>query len=272
MALAEEVGNVDVLVNNAGLGRMDGTLAQGTLDDISRTIDTNVTALMVATMAFLPAMIRRGSGHVVNLGSMAGLYPLPSATYGASKAAVHRFCTNLRLELLAPASVTEICPGRVATEFYDVAVTDPQRRAQSKDSGIKEITAYELADTILYAVNVPAHININRIELQPTEQTYGGMSFDAAVTAEDDIATTLPTAGGRLDMAARTVLITGGASGMGAATGEFAAQGATSSSPILIAPGLNASLSSANRSGRPSPWRWRRQPVRLLRRDRQHGC
>ena len=189
MALAEEVGNVEVLVNNAGLGRMDGTLAEGTLDDISRTIDTNVTALMVATMAFLPPMIRRGSGHIVNLGSMAGLYPLPSATYGASKAAVHRFCTNLRLELRGTGiRVTEICPGRVATEFYDVAVTDPQRRAQSKDSGIKEITAYELADTILYAVNVPAHININRIELQPTEQTYGGMSFDAAVTAEDDIA------------------------------------------------------------------------------------
>ncbi|NDH96206.1 MAG: hypothetical protein EBZ17_01900, partial [Actinobacteria bacterium] len=62
------------------------------------------------------------------------------------------------------------------------------RRAQSKESGIKEITAHELADTILYAVNVPAHININRIELQPTEQTYGGMSFDAVVTEEDDIA------------------------------------------------------------------------------------
>ena len=189
MALAEEVGNVEVLVNNAGLGRMDGTLAEGTLDDISRTIGTNVTALMVATMAFLPAMIRRGSGHIVNLGSMAGLYPLPSATYGASKAAVHRFCTNLRLELRGTGiRVTEICPGRVATEFYDVAITDPQRRAQSKDSGIEEITAHELADTILYAINVPAHININRIELQPTEQTYGGMSFDAAVTAEDDIA------------------------------------------------------------------------------------
>lgn len=189
MAFAETVGSVDVLVNNAGLGRMDGTLAEGTLDDISRTIDTNVTALMVATMAFLPAMIRRRSGHIVNLGSMAGLYPLPSATYGASKAAVHRFCTNLRLELRGTGiRVTEICPGRVATEFYDVAVTDPQRRAQSKDSGIEEITAHELADTILYAINVPAHININRIELQPTEQTYGGMSFDAAVTEEDDIA------------------------------------------------------------------------------------
>lgn len=189
VALAETVGSVDVLVNNAGIGRMDGTLAEGTLDDISRTIDTNVTALMVATMAFLPAMIRRGSGHIVNLGSMAGLYPLPSATYGASKAAVHRFCTNLRLELRGTGiRVTEICPGRVATEFYDVAITDPQRRAQSKDSGIEEITAHELADTILYAINVPAHININRIELQPTEQTYGGMSFDATVTEEDDLA------------------------------------------------------------------------------------
>ena len=186
MALASTIGAIDLLVNNAGLGRMDDPLAEGTLDDIIRTVDTNVTALMVATMAFLPPMIERRSGHVVNIGSMAGLYPLSSATYGASKAAVHRFSTNLRLELRGTGvRVTEICPGRVATEFYDVAVTDPDAREGIKNSGVEEITAAELADTIHYAVSVPAHININRIELQPTSQTYGGMSFDAMGPDED---------------------------------------------------------------------------------------
>ncbi len=187
--LASAIGPVDVLVNNAGLGRMDATLEKGTLSDITRTIDTNVTALMVATMVFLPSMTERRSGHIVNIGSMAGLYPLASATYGASKAAVNRFCTNLRLELRGTGiRVTEICPGRVATEFYDVAVTDPAKRERSKNSGVKEITSDELADTIFYALSVPAHVNINRIELQPTEQTYGGMNFDATVPADSDIA------------------------------------------------------------------------------------
>lgn len=183
VALAAEVGAIDVLINNAGLGRMDvpfaqGLAAPGALNDISRTIDTNVTALMVATAAFLPSMVERRLGHVINIGSMAGLYPLAAATYGASKGAVHRFSTNLRLELRGTGvRVTEICPGRVATEFYDVAVTDPDRSAKVKNSGIDEITADELADAVWYAVGVPRHVNINRIELQPTEQTYGGAGF-----------------------------------------------------------------------------------------------
>lgn len=183
LALVDEIeqrhGPIDVLVNNAGLARMNGTLAESTLEDITRTVDTNITALMVATRAVLPAMIERGRGHVVNIGSMAGLYPVSSATYGASKAAVYRLSTNLRLELRGTGvRVTEINPGRVATEFYDVAVDDPQRRAKAKNSGVDEVTAGDVADAIAYALSVPRHVNINRIELQPTEQTYGGAQFD----------------------------------------------------------------------------------------------
>ncbi len=183
LALVDEIterhGPIDVLVNNAGLGRMNGTLAEATLDDITRTVDTNITALMVATRAVLPSMIERRRGHIVNVGSMAGLYPVSSATYGASKAAVFRLSTNLRLELRGTGvRVTEINPGRVATEFYDVAVDDPQRRAKAKYSGVDEVTADDVADAIAYAISVPRHVNINRIELQPTEQTYGGAQFD----------------------------------------------------------------------------------------------
>ena len=132
-------------------------------------------------------MIERRSGHVVNVGSMAGHYPLASAVYGASKAAVHRFSTNLRMELQGTGvRVTEIAPGRVATEFYDVAITDPAAREGTKNSGVDEITADELADAVYYALSVPRHVNINRIELQPTEQTYGGMQFTALDGHEED--------------------------------------------------------------------------------------
>lgn len=185
--LVDTIGAVDVLVNNAGLARMDRPFAEATLEDIEATVQTNVTALMVATRAVLPGMVERGRGHVVNIGSMAGLYPLPSVTYGASKGAVHRLSTNLRLELRGTGvRVTEICPGRVATEFYDAAIEDPDRRAQAKDSGVDEVTADDVADSILHAVLAPARVNINRIELQPTEQTYGGMQFDRVAPAQQE--------------------------------------------------------------------------------------
>ena len=180
MATTESIGPVDVLVNNAGLGRMDAPLHGSTLADVTTQVDTNVTALLVVTMAVLPGMVERGRGHVVNIGSMAGLYPLAAAVYGATKGAVHRLSTNLRLELRGTGvRVTEICPGRVATEFYDVAISDPERSAAAKDSGVREVGPDECADAIAWAVGVPPHVNVNRIELQPTGQTYGGSQFDA---------------------------------------------------------------------------------------------
>jgi len=109
---------------------------------------------------------------------MAGLYPLSSALYGATKGAMHRLSTNLRLELHGTGvRVTEICPGRIQTEFYQVAVDDDDARSAILDTGADEVTAAECADTIVYAVNAAPHININRIELQPTEQTYGGSQY-----------------------------------------------------------------------------------------------
>lgn len=177
---ARSIGPVNVLINNAGLGRMDEMLAKSSIADITDTISTNVTASMVAARAVLPAMIEQAQGHIVNLGSMAGLYPLAAASYGASKGAIHLLSLNLRLELKGTGvRVTEICPGRVATEFYDVAVSDPAKRATIQDSGVTEVSAEEVADVIAYALRAPRHVNINRIELQPTEQTYGGSQFDA---------------------------------------------------------------------------------------------
>ena len=177
--------DADVLVNNAGLGRAMDSLADASFDDVERTVATNVTAVLHATRAVLPGMIERRRGHIVNLGSMAGIYPLSAALYGATKGAVHRLSTNLRLELRGTGvRVTEICPGRVTSEFYDVAIDDPSRRAKALDTGIEEITADDIADLVRYAVTAPQRVNINRIEVQPTEQTYGGSHF--VPTAELD--------------------------------------------------------------------------------------
>ena len=177
----------DVLVNNAGLGRAMDSLAEASFDDIERTVATNVTAVLHATRIVLPGMIARRRGHIVNLGSMAGLYPLSAALYGATKGAVHRLSTNLRLELRGTGvRVTEVCPGRVVSEFYDVAVDDPDRRSQLLATGIDEITSEDVAELIRYAVVSPARMNINRIEVQPTEQTYGGSQFVPTRGSDDE--------------------------------------------------------------------------------------
>lgn len=185
VSLISSIEPVDILVNNAGLGRGWGSLANASFADIETTVATNVTAAIHLVQAVLPGMIERGQGHIVNLGSMAGLYPLGSALYGATKGAMNRLSTNLRLELQGTGvRVTEICPGRIQTEFYDVAVDDSEERALIMDTGASEVTAAECADTIVYAVTRAPHININRIELQPTEQTYGGSQYVVAKGVE----------------------------------------------------------------------------------------
>lgn len=177
-ALLAEVP-ADVLVNNAGIGAGIDGLAEAAPEDIARTFATNVNALAQVTRAALPGMRKRGRGHIVNIGSVAGLYPIVSAVYGASKAAVHMFASNLRIELRGTGiRVTTIAPGRVATEFYDAAIADPGKRDALKTTGIRELTPEDVAAAILYAVTAPAHVNVSLIELQPVEQSFGGASFD----------------------------------------------------------------------------------------------
>jgi 3-hydroxy acid dehydrogenase / malonic semialdehyde reductase len=169
----------DLVVNNAGLGAGITGLATASREDVARTIETNVTAALELLRLTLPGMIARGRGHVVNIGSVAALYPTGSAIYGASKAAIRLMSQNLRLELRGTGvRVTEICPGRVSTEFYDVAIPDAEARARAKATGIRELSPADIGAAVLYAVSAPAHVNVSMIELQPVEQTYGGVSFD----------------------------------------------------------------------------------------------
>lgn len=170
--------DADIVVNNAGLGRGFGNLYEAKLEDIDNTIDTNVRAAIHVLRAALPGMVARNRGHVVNLSSVAGLYPLPFTIYGASKGALHRLSQNLRLELAGSRiRLTEICPGRVSTEFFDVAVDDLETRAAMKETGISVLQAEDIADSIVYALDAPWRVNVSLIELQPTEQIFGGANM-----------------------------------------------------------------------------------------------
>ncbi len=165
---------VDVLVANAGLGRgMDDFLAAGR-SDIDLTVETNVTAFLHTLRAVLPGMRARGRGHVVAIGSVAGLYPIRSPIYGASKGAVRLASQNLRLDLAGSGvRVTEICPGRVVTEFLAGAAGEEEARRTY--GAFAELRPEDIADAILYAVRAPWRVNVSTIEIAPTEQAFGGI-------------------------------------------------------------------------------------------------
>ncbi len=178
--LSQVISGLDayIVVNNAGLGRGFGKLHEARAEDIDTTIDTNVRAAIHILRVSLPGMLSRDRGHIVNMSSVAGLYPIASPVYGASKSAVHQLSQNLRLELAGSrVRLTEICPGRVSTEFFDAAIDDPDKRAAIKETGINELTADDIADAVVYALDAPWRVNVSLIELQPTEQVFGGMNL-----------------------------------------------------------------------------------------------
>jgi NADP-dependent 3-hydroxy acid dehydrogenase YdfG len=165
---------VDVLVNNAGLGRGMAHFLEATVEDIDLTIETNVTAFLHVVRAVAPGMAARKRGHIVNIGSVAGLYPIQSPLYGASKGAVRLASQNLRLDLQGTGvRMTEICPGRVVTEFLVQAVGEAE--ARQTYGAFNELQPEDIADAILYAVDTPWHVNVSTIEIVPTEQALGGI-------------------------------------------------------------------------------------------------
>ncbi|MEM6452449.1 MAG: SDR family NAD(P)-dependent oxidoreductase [Cyanobacteria bacterium P01_D01_bin.105] len=172
----------DILVNNAGVGHGIDGLPQLAPALMQEAVDINVTAPIQLTAAVIPGMKERGRGHIVNIGSIAGLHTLVSSLYGSTKAAVHTFSQNLRVELLGSGlRVSEICPGRVTSEFYQSAKGDRQRLDAMNNSGIRELTPNDIAAAVLYAVDAPAHVNVATIELLPTDQAVGGVKAQSSV-------------------------------------------------------------------------------------------
>ena len=129
---------VDILINNAGVGRGFSPIFLAEPDDINTTTETNVTSFLHLLRAVVPGMVNRKKGHIINIGSIAGLYPVSSSVYGGSKGAVHMINQNLRVELSGTGvRATEICPGRVNTEFFDVAFSDNPDKRKQMTSGLK---------------------------------------------------------------------------------------------------------------------------------------
>ena len=170
--------DVDIIIGNAGTARGMSGLLKASPDDIDTTIGTNVQGLIHVLRAVLPGMVERKRGHVINIGSVAGLYPLNSVIYGSSKGAVHLLNQNLRIELKGSGvRSTEICPGRVETEIFDVSFDDKEQAAAMNNPGIEQLKAEDIADAIVFALNAPRRMNVNLIEIQPTEQIFGGITM-----------------------------------------------------------------------------------------------
>jgi 3-hydroxy acid dehydrogenase/malonic semialdehyde reductase len=164
--------SVDTLLNNAGLGLGRGPIQDGLEEDWDQMIDTNVKGLLYVTKAFLPQMTAAKAGHIVNLGSVAGYRVYPGGTvYCASKFAVRALTEGLRLDLLGTGiRVTEIAPGMVETNFSKVRFKGDAEKADAVYKGMRPLTAVDIAETILWCVQRPAHVNIQSIALYPTDQ------------------------------------------------------------------------------------------------------
>ena len=173
--LPAEFAEVDVLVNNAGLALGQDPAQSADLDDWDQMIDTNCKGLAYVTRAILPGMVARRRGHVINLGSVAGTYPYPGGNaYAGTKAFVHQFSIALRSDVHGTGvRVTCVEPGMADTEFSAVRFHGDQAKADAVYTGMRPMTADDIAESIYWAATMPAHVNVNVIELMATAQSWG---------------------------------------------------------------------------------------------------
>ncbi|MDQ0733390.1 SDR family oxidoreductase [Arthrobacter sp. B1I2] len=184
-ALAAVVNDlkVDVLVNCAGVSR-PGNILDSSEQDIDELIDVNLRGLLQLTRLVLPGMVERDLGHVVNISSIAGIYNFYGHTvYHATKAAVHQISRQLRNDTVGKRiRVTEICPGRVETEIFGRNMggsPEAMKEAwQTYYEGYESLTTDDIVNALDYAIETPRHVNVGMLELMPTFQVPGGLTFD----------------------------------------------------------------------------------------------
>ena len=169
---------VDVLVNNAGLAKSTKPAHEAPIEGWDEMVATNVLGLIHMTRVLLPGMVERGRGHVVNIGSVAGEYPYPGGNvYGATKAFVRQFTLNLRADLAGtPIRTTDIEPGLVGGSEFSAVRLGSQDAADKVYAGTEPLTPDDVAESVAWVLALPAHVNINRIELMPTCQGPGPLA------------------------------------------------------------------------------------------------
>jgi len=174
-ALPETFRGIDVLVNNAGLALGTAPAHKASVDEWQQMIDTNITALVRLTHLLLPTLIER-RGVIINLSSIAAKYPYPGGNvYGGSKAFVSQFSMGLRSDLHGTGvRVTAIEPGMAETEFTLVRTGGDQAASDILYQGAQPMSAEDIAAQIFYVATLPAHLNINRLEIMPVSQSLAG--------------------------------------------------------------------------------------------------
>jgi len=170
-------GEVDLLLNNAGLAPPTDPLPETEWERIEQVIDTNVTGLVALTRALLPKLVER-KGQIINLSSVAATYPYKGgAVYAGTKAFVRQFSLDLRSDLAGTGvRITSVEPGMAETEFTIVRTGGDKEASDNLYAGMNPMTAEDLADLFWWLANLPPHLNINTVELMPVSQSFAGFT------------------------------------------------------------------------------------------------
>ena len=170
-------GDIDLLLNNAGLAPPTDPLPAADWERVEQVIDTNITGLVALTRALLPKLVER-RGQIINLSSVAATYPYKGgAVYAGTKAFVRQFSLDLRCDLAGTGvRVTSIEPGMAETEFTIVRTGGDEEASRKLYADMQPMTADDLADLFWWLANLPSHLNINAIELMPVSQSWAGFT------------------------------------------------------------------------------------------------
>ena len=177
--LPEQYQSIDILVNNAGLALGMDKEYEGTEENYDTMIDTNITALLMITRLVVPGMVKRGKGHIINIGSVAGDAAYPGGSvYCATKAAVKVLSDGLRMDLVdTPLRVTNVKPGLVETNFSVTRFAGNKERADKVYQGIKPLTGEDIAEVVYFAASAPEHVQIAEVLVLATHQASGSLVY-----------------------------------------------------------------------------------------------
>ena len=173
----EAFGGVDILVNNAGLAQGLDAFQDSDVDDAVTMIDTNVKGLIYVSKQVLPFMVAQNSGHIINMGSTAGIYAYAKgAVYCATKAAVKTLSDGIRIDTIATdIKVTTIQPGIVETPFSEVRFHGDKDKAASVYAGVDALQPEDIADVVVYVSNQPKRVQISDVTIMANQQATGFM-------------------------------------------------------------------------------------------------